>query len=67
MHRLRGWELLHEHRRYDFDDMYHLPYQFQLANCKLSPRFLHVQRWVNRPKRRHVHRLRRWKIQDEQR
>ena len=67
MQRLRGWKLLHEHGRYDFDDMYYLPYQFQLANCKLSPRFLHVQRWVNRSKRRNVHRLRRWKIQDVQR
>ena len=67
MHGLLGWKLLHEHRRHDFDDMYYLPYQFQLANCKLSPRFLHVQHRVYWYKRRHVHRLRRWKIQDVQR
>ena len=67
VHKLRGSDVLSDHKRDACSDLSRVCTQFQLGQRELSTRCLHVQRRFHWPKRRTVHRLRRWKIQDQQR
>ena len=64
LHRLRGRDILDNSRRYGCGDVLYVPCQFQLAYFQLSPRCLQMQRRLHRPRRRRVHRLHSWKIQN---